>query len=131
MGNKYLGQELVPEGDHKMGETVKMWVCDGIAVKVDKPINKVAKHQIICQEMNALYQRKNDKYGDSFHKTYEEYGSAMLCIRLDDKLARAKQLLIHGKEATDNESIRDTLIDLANYAIMGIMELEDEKNPTI
>ncbi|KEI02891.1 DUF1599 domain-containing protein [Clostridium botulinum C/D] len=89
-------------------------------------MSKVEKHQQLCKELNALYTLKNKKYGDSFEKTYKEYGSSMLCIRLDDKLSRAKQLLLHGEADTEDESIRDTFMDLANYALMGIMELENK-----
>lgn len=87
-------------------------------------MSKVKRHEEICKELNELYELKNKKYGDSFGKTFEEYGPAMLCIRLEDKLSRAKQLLLHGESETDDESIIDTLKDLANYSIMGIMEIE-------
>ena len=54
---------------------------------------------------------------------------AMPRIRLGDKLNRFKQLTRNpDAQAVRNESIRDTLIDLANYAIMTIMELEDTAN---
>ncbi|KOA76610.1 hypothetical protein ADU78_05875 [Clostridium botulinum] len=89
-------------------------------------MSKLEKHKQLCQELNKLYELKNKKYGDSFGKTYKEYGSSMICIRLDDKLSRAKELLLHGEEGTEDESIRDTLIDLANYALMGIIELENK-----
>ncbi|KOA86432.1 hypothetical protein ADU80_04870 [Clostridium botulinum] len=89
-------------------------------------MSKVEDHKDLCKELNALYELKNKKYGDSFGKTYKEYGPSMICIRLDDKLSRAKQLLLKGEEGTEDESIRDTLIDLANYALMGIIELENK-----
>ena len=77
----------------------------------------------ICKEINKLYKRKNADYGDSFAKTYEEYGPVMLAIRLEDKLQRFKRL-IKAENQVKDESIRDTLIDLANYAIMGIIEID-------
>ncbi|KOC47750.1 hypothetical protein ADU86_03905 [Clostridium botulinum] len=89
-------------------------------------MSKLEKHKQLCQELNKLYELKNRKYGDSFGKTFKEYGPSMLCIRLDDKLSRAKQLLLHGEKGTEDESIRDTLMDLSNYALMGIMELENK-----
>lgn len=90
-------------------------------------MSKLKKHLEICNELNSLYELKNKKYGDSFSKTYKEYGPAMLCIRLEDKLSRAKQLLLNGEDGTNDESIIDTLKDLANYSIMGIIELEGGK----
>lgn len=91
--------------------------------------NKVQQHKNICYELNALYAKKNHDYGDSFHLSYLEEGMAMPRIRLGDKLNRFKTLSknLESREVQD-ESIRDTLLDLANYAIMTILELESEKN---
>ena len=91
---------------------------------------RVKKHMEICKGLNELYALKNKKYGNSFSKTFQEYGPAMLCIRLDDKLQRAKQMLLKGEPGTDDESVIDTLRDLANYAIMGIIELEQAEGGT-
>lgn len=84
----------------------------------------VKKHLDICSELNALYERKNHDYGDSFHKSFEEYGLIMSCIRLEDKLNRLKQLSNGDDQKVLDESICDTLMDLANYAIMTILELK-------
>ena len=86
-------------------------------------------HQSICTELTELYRKKNHDYGDSFHQSYEEFGLTMAAIRLDDKLNRFKTLIKAEGEVKD-ESIRDTLIDLANYSILTIMEIdrESEKN---
>lgn len=87
-------------------------------------MNKVTHHCDICESLNALYDRKNTDYGDSFSKSFAEYGLTMACIRLEDKLNRLKALT-KNKAQVEDESITDTLMDLANYAIMTIMELED------
>ena len=87
--------------------------------------NKVARHKALCDELNALYIRKNHDYGDSFHLSYEEEGLAMARIRLTDKLNRFKALSRGTEQMVEGEPIRDTLIDLANYAIMTILELEE------
>jgi hypothetical protein len=86
----------------------------------------VMEHSGICAELNDLYRLKNRDYGDSFHKTYLEEGMAMARIRLTDKLERFKKLTREGGRAVKDESIRDTLIDLANYAIMTVMEMDRE-----
>lgn len=92
-------------------------------------MNKVERHLSICVELNALYEKKNHDYGDSFHKTYVEEGMAMPRIRLGDKLERFKNLTRNpNAQAVSDESIIDTLKDLANYAIMTIIELEEESN---
>lgn len=86
-------------------------------------MDNVTHHKMICDELNALYEKKNHDYGDSFHKSYEEFGLTMAAIRLDDKLNRFKTLIKVESKVKD-ESIRDTLIDLANYSIMAAMELD-------
>lgn len=87
-------------------------------------MDKVAAHMDLCKEINALYAKKNHDYGDSFHATYLEEGMAMPRIRLNDKLSRFKTLTLKGGQQIMDESVRDTLIDLANYAIMTILEMD-------
>lgn len=83
---------------------------------------KTELHSCICSELTALYERKNHDYGDSFGKSFSEYGMAMPCIRLEDKLNRLKALTRNGNQQVNDESIYDTLMDLANYAIMTLVE---------
>ena len=90
-------------------------------------LTKAGRHKQICDEINELYVRKNHDYGDSFHETYVEEGLAMSRIRLSDKLNRFKKLSRGGEVKVYDESLRDTLIDLANYAIMTILEMEMEE----
>lgn len=85
---------------------------------------KVQMHREICEEINDLYARKNHDYGDSFHQTFVEEGMAMVRIRLGDKFNRFKTLSRNEEQKVNDESIRDTLIDLANYAIMTVLEME-------
>ena len=86
--------------------------------------SKVQMHLNICNEINRLYARKNHDYGDSFHQTFIEEGMAMARIRLGDKFNRFMTLSRGGDQKVNDESIRDTLIDLANYAIMTVLEME-------
>ena len=87
--------------------------------------------KVITNEMLDLYEIKNKHYGDSFSKQFQEYGLTSVCIRLEDKLNRLKSLNKQISEAkngivdidVDDESIKDTLIDLANYSVLAIMEI--------
>ena len=87
--------------------------------------------KVITNEMLDLYEIKNKNYGDSFSKQFQEYGLTSVCIRLEDKLNRLKSLNKQISEAkngivdiaVDDESIKDTLIDLANYSVLAIMEI--------
>lgn len=89
-------------------------------------MTKIERHAKICEELNKLYERKNHDYGDSFHQTFVEEGMAMPRIRLSDKLSRFKRLSSGSSQSVTDESIRDTLMDLANYAIMTILEMEEK-----
>lgn len=90
--------------------------------------DKVSRHKALCEELNSLYARKNHDYGDSFHLSFEEEGLAMARIRLGDKFNRFKALSCGADQKVADESIRDTLIDLANYALMTVLEMEPEKS---
>lgn len=89
---------------------------------------KIEIHADICSMLTETYGIKNNDYGDSFGKGFKEYGMTMPCIRLEDKLNRLKSLTVQGKDQqVKDESITDTLADLANYAIMTLIELEINK----
>lgn len=90
----------------------------------DAVMSKVDLHWGICNEINKLYERKNHDYGDSFHTSFVEEGLAMVRIRLGDKFNRFKTLSRCCEQRVNDESIRDTMIDLANYAIMTVLEMD-------
>lgn len=98
------------------------------SVHVEPPVyaaDAVAHHKAICTELSELYARKNGDYGDAFHLSFIEEGMAMARIRLGDKLNRFKTLTKDpNSQNVKDESVRDTLIDLANYAIMTVMEMD-------
>ena len=85
---------------------------------------KVKLHADVCEYLNDLYAKKNYDYGDSFHQTFVEEGMAMARIRLGDKFGRFKTLSKSSGQQVSDESLKDTLLDLANYAIMTVMEME-------
>ena len=85
----------------------------------------------IVTDMAELYAKKNANYGNSFTKLYEDLGPVAGLVPLHNKLDRATNLVKGGKN--DFESLEDTFIDLANYAIMNVIELkraEKAKNST-
>ena len=93
----------------------------------EKPEERIEAHKRICELLTDVYTRKNHDYGDSFHESFVEEGMAMVRIRLGDKFNRLKTLTRLGKGEVQDESIEDTLLDLANYAIMTVMEMERAK----
>lgn len=86
--------------------------------------NKAEKFQQICETMAATYAAKNHDYGDSFSSTFAEFGIVAAITRMTDKMNRIKALSKSVAEVK-SESLKDTLIDLANYSIMTILELEE------
>lgn len=85
-------------------------------------MNKHEKHMEICEQLNRIYRDKNHDYGDSFGETYEKLGIISAVTRIVDKTNRLQTLCT--REQKVDESIRDTLIDLANYSIMTVIELD-------
>lgn len=76
----------------------------------------------ILNNMNEVYERKNADYGDSFSKTFDEFGLTSSAVRMNDKMERFKKLIKQDAQVQD-ESIKDTLLDLANYAVLTLMEM--------
>lgn len=85
--------------------------------------SNIKTHEDICKQLTDLYFRKNHDYGDAFHKTFEEWGMIMPAIRLRDKVSRLNALCQGEKAQVNDEKIEDTLMDIANYAIMTLIEL--------
>lgn len=88
---------------------------------------KIERHMEICKRLNAIYEKKNRDYGDSFSESYGKYGNVMPIIRLEDKLNRFRNLVMNGNVEVKTESMEDTLLDLANYAIMTVIEIESRE----
>lgn len=91
-------------------------------------MSNVELHKNLCEKLNKIYEQKNHDYGDSFHISYVEEGMAMPRIRLGDKFNRFKTLTLKGERRVTDESLKDTLLDLANYALMTIIEMEREQS---
>ncbi len=88
-------------------------------------MDKYDKHKEICNKLNEIYKAKNHDYGDSFGETFKKLGVISAVTRITDKTNRLQTLCIKENKVED-ESIIDTLMDLANYSIMTIIELEKE-----
>lgn len=92
-------------------------------------MNKIEEHQKILDNLHTIYIAKNHDYGDSVHDTYEKYGLTSFLVRMEDKLNRVRTLNQKQDIQVPTERIEDTLLDLANYAILAVIELklEEEK----
>ena len=91
-------------------------------------MDKTTTHENLCKEIHELYVNKNHDYGDSFGKTYKDLGIISAATRISDKYNRFIELAKGNKPFVSTETIRDTLIDMANYALMTIIELDNNKD---
>ena len=85
-------------------------------------MNRIEQMTIVQKEGLELFKKKNADYGDAF----AEFGSIGVLMRIQDKRKRGINISKNKVELVDDETIRDTLIDLHNYAAMGIMLLDEK-----
>lgn len=88
-----------------------------------KSIDKVAQFKSIANFLASLYERKNSDYGDSFGETFKKLGIISSITRMSDKVNRIISLTTKKNQKVNDESIADTLMDLASYSIMTLIEL--------
>ena len=74
----------------------------------------------IQKEAFDLFLQKNADYGDAF----ANYGPIGVLVRLGDKIQRLQHISKTNITLVKTESLRDTLIDLHNYAAMVVMLLD-------
>ncbi len=83
---------------------------------------KIEIHNEFCNLCHETYVNKNSDYGNSYSKLREKFPDSIL-IRLNDKLNRLETLMLSEKEKkVHDESIEDTLLDMANYCLMELTE---------
>ena len=112
------------ELDQASCENTEAECCSKEPDKPKLPIEpKVARHYAICQKLNQVYKAKNHDYGDSFGDTYKKLGIISAVTRLSDKMNRIISLAVSHDAQVKDEKIEDTLLDMANYAIMTLIEL--------
>lgn len=85
-------------------------------------MNKIEVHKQLLDDLHKLYVAKNHDYGDSVHDTFEKYGLTSFLVRIEDKLNRARTLSNNDTQLV-NEKIEDTLLDMANYAVIAVLEM--------
>ncbi len=76
----------------------------------------------IQKEAKELFVKKNKDYGDAF----ADYGSIGVLVRIGDKIKRMQNITSKGIQMVNDEALRDTLIDLHNYAAMAIMCMDEK-----
>ncbi len=77
----------------------------------------------VQKEAYDLFVEKNADYGDAF----ATYGVVGVMVRMQDKLHRYLSITNSNVSFVNTESLRDTLIDMHNYAAMAVMLLDETK----
>ena len=90
-------------------------------------INGTRDFDDVIKILRDTYIRKNKDYGSSFDKTFETFGVVSLLTRLSDKMNRLTSLYLNGKASVTDESFKDTLLDMANYAVLGYIKLHNDE----
>lgn len=82
--------------------------------------DNVEQFMDITNNMTKTYAAKNHDYGNSFEQSLDKFGLVASVVRIGDKMNRIESLTKKEAQVKD-ESIKDTLLDMANYAIMTVM----------
>ena len=88
-------------------------------------MDRVKQLEEIHKEALELFKRKNKDYGDAF----ADFGLIGILVRLNDKLKRAISITENSISLVEDEKIQDTLIDIHNYAAMGLMLVSESNGP--
>lgn len=85
-------------------------------------MNRIEQMETIQNEALELFKKKNTDYGDAFAK----FGVIGVLMRIEDKIQRSLSITKNGINLINDESLRDTLLDLHNYAAMALMLLDEK-----
>ena len=91
-------------------------------------VNESNPFKDYTNQLAEILQEKNLAYGDSFSKSLDEDGLLVLKIRLGDKFNRISSLIKRDELKENDESLEDTLLDMAGYAILGLKYLKEHEN---
>ena len=115
LNNLLLGSGAFLKGTHLFEESDSK---DSIN---DNPFKDYTDH------LAKILQEKNTAYGDSFSQSVDDYGLKVIGIRLSDKYNRIKHLVNNGELKENDESLADTLLDMAGYSVLALKYLEEHK----
>lgn len=83
----------------------------------------VKEFEELTAKMLETFKKKRNDYGPSSRLTYNLFGPDSMAVRMFDKLLRFANLTTEGRETkVKDESVIDTLVDLANYALITVIE---------
>ena len=92
------------------------------SVKMDR----LGIYEYILNHLEETYEAKNNDYGNSIADTYDEFGCVSFLVRITDKYNRLMTLCNPNapEQKVKDEKIDDTILDLANYCLLWLVERE-------
>jgi len=83
--------------------------------------HRIDQMKSIHSKALELFAKKNTDYGNAF----AEFGVIGVLMRIEDKIKRSLSITKNGVNLVNDEGIKDTLLDLHNYAAMALMLLDE------
>lgn len=128
-------------GNSKYIESYEFNTYFTTTLQVNDSSNELVKSfKNITSKMAETYEKKNHDYGDSFDKSLDKFGLLASVVRMGDKMNRIESLInksvqnpaypsvsVEDVNLVKDESIKDTLLDLANYAVMTLVWMNNHK----
>lgn len=118
------------EGDYHLANDNNPYVWNkdmlepALTVKQTK-IDRMDIYQYILNNLEETYKNKNNDYGNSVADTYEKFGDLSFLVRITDKYNRLLTLCNpNNEQKVKDEKIDDTILDLANYCLLWLVERE-------
>ena len=123
---KFWGFEQPNEKDKSEAVDNGEWSFKANATTIPKTEDEF-RHRKILAEMADTFSKKNSDYGNAFEEILDDFGASYAVGRLKEKHKRLTKLITSNKQEVEDESIEDTLLDMANYAVLTTMWLQKQK----
>lgn len=118
------------EGDYHLANDNNPYVWNkdmlepALTVKQAK-MDRLDIYKYIINNLEETYKAKNNDYGNSVADTYEKFGDLSFLVRITDKYNRLLTLCNpNNEQKVKDEKIDDTILDLANYCLLWLVEKE-------
>ena len=116
VGLEFDGQIIDGTEDYEFRRLNVQDPIDSICIEHDIVTEMGRAALVVAIENIKILDRKQRDYGS---RNISEFGEIGILMRVWDKICRLKNLM--GKENPNNESIDDSWLDMANYAIIAIL----------
>lgn len=126
-------ENIDPDGDYYLANNnnTYMWnegMLEPVVMKesTTPKIDRLGIYQYLLNNLEETYEAKNNDYGNSVADTYDKFGCVSFLVRITDKYNRLMTLCNPSapEQKVQDEKIDDTILDLANYCLLWLVERE-------